>query len=333
MRQLPPLILVSQIQRSGGTLMPRVFDGHPEVLAYPHELQWGIPNKYFWPSLPLNVDFDRDWVFDSLIGGARSIFEDLSLNGYQKASTAGYLTSYPFNWSYKQHKELFNDWLNDHQPNTQRDVLDCFLHSFFQVWMGEPAIARPIEELVEGKKFVIAFTPRVGMIEDIFLRGNIRFFEDYPDGYLMSLIRNPSSWLASAQNHLPHEYADPHEALELWSISCRSTLQLIDNFPRSVIPLVLDDFISDPTEWTKRIEELLGLASFDWVKEPSYMGQPIESDSSFEVAFGFDQRIKDRADKLISDNSGAVDFTTPNQLFHAVKERIDTFWNSVEACR
>ena len=44
-----PLVLVSQIQRSGGTLLSQLFDGHPECHAHPHELKIGSPRKFNWP--------------------------------------------------------------------------------------------------------------------------------------------------------------------------------------------------------------------------------------------------------------------------------------------
>ena len=46
-----PLVLVSQIQRSGGTLLSQLFDGHPEVHAHPHELKIGYPREANWPSI------------------------------------------------------------------------------------------------------------------------------------------------------------------------------------------------------------------------------------------------------------------------------------------
>jgi hypothetical protein len=33
-----PMILISQIQRSGGTLLSRLFDSHPAIHAHPYEL-------------------------------------------------------------------------------------------------------------------------------------------------------------------------------------------------------------------------------------------------------------------------------------------------------
>src|SRR5207244_9486462 len=48
-----PLVLVSQIQRSGGTLLSQLFDGHPECHAHPHELTIGHPKSQIWPELDL----------------------------------------------------------------------------------------------------------------------------------------------------------------------------------------------------------------------------------------------------------------------------------------
>ena len=48
-----PMLLCSQIQRSGGTLFSRLFDGHPEVHAHPHELKIGPKDR--WPKLDLEA--------------------------------------------------------------------------------------------------------------------------------------------------------------------------------------------------------------------------------------------------------------------------------------
>ena len=73
-----PLVMVSQVERSGGSLMAQLFDGHPQLLAHPHELKIGYPNKRVWP--PLNVaDVDEQF---------RLLFElnniDFFQNGYSK---------------------------------------------------------------------------------------------------------------------------------------------------------------------------------------------------------------------------------------------------------
>ena len=53
-------MLVSQIERSGGTLLSRLFDGHPECHAHPRELEIGYPNKKrHWP--PIDLARPENW--------------------------------------------------------------------------------------------------------------------------------------------------------------------------------------------------------------------------------------------------------------------------------
>jgi hypothetical protein len=50
-----PLILITQIQRSGGTLLSQLFDGHDEIYAYPNELTIWEPK---WELKNLDNNFD-----------------------------------------------------------------------------------------------------------------------------------------------------------------------------------------------------------------------------------------------------------------------------------
>ena len=54
------LLLVSQIQRSGGSLMAQLFDGHPELYAHPFEIHIGYPNKWNYPELS-STDSPQKW--------------------------------------------------------------------------------------------------------------------------------------------------------------------------------------------------------------------------------------------------------------------------------
>ena len=51
-----PMALVSQVQRSGGTLVNSLLDGHPELHVHPYELHIGHPTKADWPALDLDAD-------------------------------------------------------------------------------------------------------------------------------------------------------------------------------------------------------------------------------------------------------------------------------------
>ena len=60
-----PLVLISQIQRSGGTLLCQLFDGHPECHVDPYELKIGHPKKHNWP--PLDLSRPETLVRDALL--------------------------------------------------------------------------------------------------------------------------------------------------------------------------------------------------------------------------------------------------------------------------
>ena len=74
-----PLVLISQIQRSGGSMLSQLFDGHPEIHAHPHELKIGYPQKHIWPQIDLK-ESHRRWF--------EILFEDIvvrhSRYGYKK---------------------------------------------------------------------------------------------------------------------------------------------------------------------------------------------------------------------------------------------------------
>src|SRR5512139_491248 len=79
-----PIALISQIQRSGGSLLSQLFDGHPQVHAHPHELKIGFPKKDIWPQFDLNDPPER-WF--------EMLFEEDVIrhfkNGYEKGQNDG----------------------------------------------------------------------------------------------------------------------------------------------------------------------------------------------------------------------------------------------------
>ena len=94
-----PLALISQIQRSGGTLLSQLFDGHPELNAHPHELKIGYPTKYTWPKLDLKDDPNR-WL--------ETLFEYSVLSHFKKG--------------YKKEKKRDDAFLFLFLPSVQREI-------------------------------------------------------------------------------------------------------------------------------------------------------------------------------------------------------------------
>ena len=86
-----PAIIISQLQRSGGSLLSQLMDGHEELYVHPSELHIGRPNKYYWPNL--NLMDTEEQLFESL--WEHTTFRH-SLNGYQKSQINKSLSFYLF---------------------------------------------------------------------------------------------------------------------------------------------------------------------------------------------------------------------------------------------
>ena len=185
-----PLALISQIQRSGGSLLSQLFDGHPEIHAHPHELMMGHKKKYVWPRIDLN-DRPERWfgiLFEKMI-------IEHTTKGYKKERRDQ--EAFPFILVPSLQKELFLKYLDSIQSITLRDVFDAYMTSYFGAWINN-------QSTNGQKKFVTVFTPRLST-----LKANMEFFfEIYPDGRLISLVRDPKNWFQSALRHLPEKYGD-----------------------------------------------------------------------------------------------------------------------------
>src|SRR5262245_17672216 len=170
-----PLIMVSQVQRSGGSLMAQLFDGHPELLAHPHELKFGYPNKRNWPPTDLS---NCDEQF-------RVLFElsniDFCEAGYAKGKHDPDTKNF-FLLPYVQ-REVFREASKKAGGATSRDVLDAYFTSYFNAWIN-------MRSRIQQAKFIAGFVPM--MAAD---KGNMdAFWRAYPDGYLISIVRSPLSW-------------------------------------------------------------------------------------------------------------------------------------------
>ena len=202
MTQSLPLVLVSQIQRSGGSMMAQLFDGHPELLVHPFEIHIGSPQKWDWPAFTLQEP-PQDW-FAFLY---EKKLEEFVSKGYSKPGSNKYTVKeiFPFDFSLEKLRNRFLSLCAEKAPiQTQRQILDAYFQAFFEAWQNHQRSGR--------ERFVAGFTPRVVMYRPCV----DRFFADYPDGKLISLVRDPCSWYASTARHNPG-HTDARVAIGEWS--------------------------------------------------------------------------------------------------------------------
>lgn len=296
-----PLLLISQIQRSGGTLVSQLFDGHPELFSHPHEIQIGQPEKWHWPEIDLSAS-PRQWL-ETLLEPRLAKF---SLHGYRKAD--GNKASkgvQPFDLDVERLGERFFGLVADTPPRQPRDVVAAYFTAYFESWPSYP---------VSGKeRWFCGFVPRM-----MSMHASVAGFRDsYPDGLFVTSIRSPLEWYASAQRH-SREYSSVAHAIELWKTSILSAIELQHRDPAGVHLMTYHDLVTEPEVEMRRLAARIGIAFDPCLLTPTYLGQPIRPNSSFNIAeAGVHTRSLDNARLLSYNDASFINFEAMPLYRHA----------------
>ncbi len=265
-----PLVLVSQVQRSGGTLLSQLFDGHPECHAHPSEIYIGHPRKWNWPDLDLD---DRTGWFATLYERPVELHLEQGYVKEKEARNEPDHEAFPFVFLPQLQRQIFEACVDAWAPASERDILDCYFTSYFNAWLDN-------QNLYSGpKRAVTGFTPRLAMEGD-----NVaRFFSAYPDGALVSIIRDPRGWYASASRYRKSLYEDLDEAIGLWARSAEAALDARARFGERVILLTYEDLVLETDETMRWVAERLGIAMTPVLLVPTFNGQPVRANSSTRI--------------------------------------------------
>jgi len=260
-----PLILISQIQRSGGSMLSQLFDGHPEVHAHPHELKIGYPKKYIWPNIDLKDTPDR-WF--------EILFEDIVVRhfrfGYKKMEK--YRETFRFIFLLSLQREIFLNNLDAAQAKIIRDVFNAYMTSYFGAWINN-------QNSLGHKKIITAFTPRLAMIAE-----NMQsFFEIYPDGRLISILRDPKNWFPSANRHFEDKYGDIKQALSQWCENAKAMLNNKKKYGDRVCIITFDDLVQRTELAMRYLADFLKIRFDDILLTPTFNKIPIKPNTSFKL--------------------------------------------------
>jgi hypothetical protein len=259
-----PLILISQIQRSGGSLLSQLFDGHSQLHAHPHELKIGFPNKFTWPKLDLN-DHPKRWF--------ETLFESNVINhfkaGYKKQKNID--EAFLFLFLPSVQRALFLNYINSLDAISPRDVFDAYMTSYFGAWLNNQNSFGP-------KKYITAFTARLAMEKE-----NMEaFFKIYPEGRLISVIRDPRNWYPSASRHKPLVYNDIRGSMDLWGKSARSMLWNKERYGEHVCIFTFEDLVGKTESVMRYLSEFLAIKFDDGLLMPTFNKYPIKANTSFD---------------------------------------------------
>jgi Sulfotransferase family len=260
-----PLVLVSQIERSGGTLLSRLFDAHPECHAHPRDIEIGYPNdKRHWP--PIDLDRPESWF---------EMLHEAHIGKYRRQgqwSVKRVAERVPFLFSLQLQRTIFESCFANGNVSSARDVLDCYFTSYFNAWLDN-------HNLYTGpKKVVTGFVPR--LILD--LAQVERFFADYPEGTLVATVRNPCGWYMSFRGDRGAKVT-VESALGLWRRSASAAIEAHERHPGRVVVVSYEALVRDTETTMRRIADRIGITMAPTLLVPTFNGRPIGANSSFGV--------------------------------------------------
>jgi Sulfotransferase family len=297
-----PLVLITQAPRSGGTLLMRLFDGHPACYAMPHELAALLPS-----ALPLPREGDAAWkvlhnamLETWFVGGLRAGKGQLSEDR----------TRYRFLLPPLLQRRLFDHHLARRKPDTDRAVLDAYLTSYFNAWLD---YRRP-----PAPRWIMGFEP-TAIVQPERLRC---FRELYPDGRLISVVRDPASWIVSAARR-NKRYQDFGVAIALWRDSVETALALRDEQPGSVAIVPFEALVGDTERTMRALARFLEIEFTDDLLAPTFNGRPTKANSSFPVEqAGVIEGPLSRGDQLPAGDKAEIERALGDLHAHALDEAL-----------
>jgi hypothetical protein len=254
-----PLVMISQAERSGGSMMAQLFDGHPQVLAHPHELKIGYPNKRNWP--PTDIPDIREQF--------RLLFELNNIEFFEKGYTKGTYNTNRMNFFLmpQLQRDIFEQELAGKPNRTGRDVLNAYFTSYFNAWLN-------LRNRIEDAKFITGFVPM--MAAD---KSNMdQFWSTYPDGYLISVVRSPLSWYPSFAKL---KGGTVEEIAARWNSSVEAMFRERERHKDRTIALRFDDVVKNTEATMRLVCRRIGLDFHPSLVSPTFNQEPIGSNSVF----------------------------------------------------
>ena len=264
-----PLVLISEVQRSGGTLLSQLLDGHPDIAAHPHEIKIGHPTDEDWPPIDPALSADQNFsiLFDSKI-------TELVRAGYSKGELDQNPGRHPFFYVPRLQYAIFRYLFASEPPVNTRDILDHFLTGYFNAWLN-------YQGDLKAKRWITAFAPCLANHET-----NVAaFFDSYPDGRIVQVLRDPATWYASAKQHRKSAWSRKNIGgfLDMWCLSAKAMLRNKSCYPDKVVIVRFEDLVGDTSSTMRAVARELDIAFHPILLKPTFNGWPVRANSSFAV--------------------------------------------------
>ncbi|MDA3790637.1 MAG: sulfotransferase [Desulfobacula sp.] len=260
------ILWICQLPRSGGTLLLRLLDSHPQFHCYP--AVFGFANKgRIWPdkSAILNSDNVLEDVFSYMN------MEKFHLIGMKKQSSNMAQELYPIYFNGTWYREIFNQFLVKDKP---RDYFNAFFTAIFNGWRNN-------QNLYGIKKYIVGqMTLRR---PELYKKNFINFKQVYPNGKMVFMVRRPDDWLASAihlRKSTPFSQ-NPFEIMEYYKIIVQQAVVMARQ--KDLIVFRFEDLILSPRKTMMILADNIHIKWNEILLEPTFNGSPFFQNSSFEL--------------------------------------------------
>ena len=256
---------------------------------HPFELKTGYPGKWDWPpidsSKPANENFRYLFELSTLT---------LLKRGYAKG-TRDEASRHPFVLVPSLQRAVFEAYCEHSDVKTNRDIFNAYFTSYFNAWLN-------YRGLIEDARYVGAFLPRLSSSEVL----TEHFFETWPDGHMISVLRDPLSFYASAKQYgrkyQETEFTGFDEAMGFWRASTEGMLHNASKYGDRLTVICFDELTHDTRSTMTHLCARLSLDFDEALLMPTFNGRAIKANSSFEVAsHGITNLSKDRL-SVLDDN-------------------------------
>jgi hypothetical protein len=268
-----PLVFVSQISRSGGTWLSQLLDHHPQIWAHPQELRFGKgKERWEWPDLSGVSSPEQAWERLHYAKAAKRF----GGGAYGKGSE----DEHPMLFSPELQREVFLRISAERAPSTKRGWFDLYFTSFFGAWLDH-------QRRYGTKRYVSAFASMLALSPE----NMKRFRNAYPDGWLISVLREPLGWYASVKQRSverdeskrllkPHYYG-PEAAEAVYLDNIRAIAANRALFGNQFLLLDYGQLVSDTEAIMRNLAKSLGLDWDPYLARQTFNGMAINPNTAF----------------------------------------------------
>ena len=221
--------------------MVRLFDGHSQCHVVPYELQQ---------------------IFRGMATDLSPDEASLSL-----ASDKQFNRSRPFLLRPGLQRAIFDACVAEHDAPGPREVMNCYFTSFFNGWLDNANLRST------PKKWVVGFEP--GGTTKLDAHSRV-----YPDGRVISLVRDPWGWYASRRRNRP-KWQNREVAIEAWRAHTSAALRMQAEDPDRVRLILFSDLLGRIEPTMKALAAWLDIDFADGLLAPSFNGMASTGRSSY----------------------------------------------------